>query len=291
MQKIIIHFLFFISGFSLFVMGLEEPQNLKGMEQKELQTPQGTWRYTVGNGGKMAILFIHGASSGKSIWKNQHTLDIKGYKNIFVDLLGYGESDKPDSGYSLGNWISGLQLILEKEQVDEICIVAHSNGVIIAKEFYRAYPDQISNLILLDGMLKPMINEQMLGWMKSTLEREDYQSFMENNIKNMVVEGLSDADVELLKTEALNTPKAVTSAELDMVSSPKTWNDLDIVCPVTIVHSNNPLWNEDYVAWLKNTVPKLEFFEWNDTGHSIPLERADRLNTLITKSLQILEVE
>lgn len=102
-------------------------------------------------------------------------------------LLGYGESDKPDSGYSLTNWIEGIHSILESEGVDKVGIVAHSNGVIFAKEYYRFYPDKISNLILLDGMLKQIMEDKMLEWLKSTLERSDYSSFMENRVKKLLI--------------------------------------------------------------------------------------------------------
>ncbi|MEK6155090.1 alpha/beta hydrolase [Flavobacteriaceae bacterium 3-367] len=261
--------------------GLEPEQS--GLVPKEVRTEQGIWRYEVSNKGKKAILFLHGAGSSKKIWKKQHSVVLQGYKNIFVDLLGYGASDQPDSGYNLANWIKGIHLVLENEKVDEVCIVAHSNGVIFAKEYYRAYPEKISSLLLLDGMLKQLIKDEMLAWMKSTLERSDYESFMANNIQHMPVKGLSDQDVTLLKTDALNTPKTVTMAEFELVNDPSTWEDLTIACPVTVVHSNNPLWNDAYVEWLQHAAPNHQFYQWNDSGHFIPLEHPERLNSLITE--------
>ena len=262
-------------------MGLN--QNSNDMEQKELKTPQGTWRYTVSNSGNKALLFIHGASSSKNVWKYQQGMSLEGYKNIFVDLIGYGESDKPNTGYSLSNWIEGIHLILENEQVDKVCIVAHSNGVIFAKEYYRGYPDNISSLILLDGMLKQMINDQMLDWMRSTLERSDYESFMENNINGMVMEGISEQDVETWKKDARNTPKAVTMAEFELVSDTTTWRGLTISCPVTIVHANSPFWIDEYAVWLETIAPDHRLIEWKDSGHFIPMQHPERLNQLITE--------
>lgn len=235
------------------------------------------------NSGNKALLFIHGASSSKKVWKYQHGVSLKGYKNIFVDLLGYGESDKPFAGYSLSNWINGIHSILENEQVDKVCIVAHSNGVIFAKEYYRVYPDNISNLILLDGMLKQMIDDQTLDWMRSTLERSDYESFMENNINGMVMERISKQDVETWKKDARNTPKVVTMAEFELVSDATTWQDLIIRCPITIVHANSPFWNDDYVVWLGKIAPDHRLIEWKDSGHFIPMQHPERLNQLITE--------
>ena len=265
-------------GFLIFAFGDE-------MELKELQTEKGKWHYSVNNCGENAILFIHGANSSKKIWNHQFDLTISGYKSIFVDMLGYGESEQPEEGYNLSNWLSGLIAILEQEKVKKVCIVGHSNGVIIAKEFYRANPEMVSHLILLDGMLKPMIPEGILGWMKSTLERSDYKDFMESNIDRMPVQGLSEADIEILKEDARNTPKVVVSGEFEMISSPKTWEELTIKCPTTIIHANNPTWTDDYITWLKSAVPDHKLIQWDDSGHFIPMQFPDRLEEVIREAL------
>ena len=136
------------------VLNGQQMESSPTINQNTLHTERGNWSYAVSNSGKRALLFIHGASSSKRIWHHQYNLVIPGYKNIFVDLLGYGESDKPATGLNLSNWIEGLHQILIKEQVQKVCIIGHSNGAIIAKEYYRAYPDEVIQLLLLDGMLK-----------------------------------------------------------------------------------------------------------------------------------------
>ena len=254
---------------------------LPHIEHKILETAQGTWSYALSNSGKNALLFIHGASSSKNIWKNQYALALDGYKNIFVDLLGYGKSDKPESGYSLTNWIEGIDAILKQEEIAKVCLVAHSNGVIFAKEYYRAYPGKVSRLMLLDGMLKPMIQKPMLDWMKATLKRSNYEEYMANNVKFMPVQGLLEADAKLLQDDALNVPKRVTMAELELVSDTATWKHMVIQCPVTFVYTNNPMWTEDYFTWLPAIVPDYQLIRWEDTGHFIQLQYPDRLNRLI----------
>lgn len=281
MKKIHVIIITFLYCLVWKTMGAQSTHEAMAVNHQELKTAEGTWRYTVNYTGEHAILYLHGASSSKRIWKNQYALQVLGYKNIFVDLLGYGESDQPDVGYSLTTWIDGVRLILEQEGIQKVNIVAHSNGVIIAKEFYRSYPDLVSEMILLDGMLKSMIPPGMLDWMRSTLERSDYQEYMAQNVKRMPVQGLSAADVELLEQDALRMTKAVTTAEFVMVSDSMTWRELQIHCPVTIVHANNPFWNEDYLACLPTIAPGHRLLHWKDAGHFIPLQFPDRLNALI----------
>ncbi|MDW3650312.1 MAG: alpha/beta hydrolase [Bacteroidia bacterium] len=253
--------------------------------KKELQTPEGKWSYLTSQEGEKALLFIHGASSSNKIWKYQYGLKIEAYKNIFVDLLGYGESEKPESGYTLANWISGLHAILEQEKVEKVAIVAHSNGVIFAKEFYRRYPDQVDRLILLDGMLKLTIPKQMLGWMKNTLERSDYEEYMKKNVQMMPVAGLQEEDAAILRKDGLETPKRISQAEFELVSSDDTWQEILISCPTMILHSNNPFWTKDYLSWLKTVAPDHHFKVWKDSGHFVQLQYPARLEKLIREAM------
>lgn len=270
-----------LNNIFVFPKFMEIEDSTRKLNRKELLTPKGTWRYQTTNSGENAVLFIHGASSSSRIWKYQQNLKIEGYKTIYVDLLGYGNSDKPQEGYSLQTWINGMNAILKQEGIKEVLLVAHSNGVILAKEFYRKHPAAVSKMILVDGMLKPIIQPPMLEWMRSQLERPDYENFIQNNIQQMPVHGLQESDIEILKEDALKTPKPVTLAEFDMISDPDTWEGLRIECPVTIIHSNNPLWNLEYITWLGEVIPKLDFLLWDDSGHFVPLQFPNRLNDLI----------
>ena len=260
-------------------------QDSTGLQARVLQTERGNWYYKTGTTGEKALLFLHGANSSHRIWHKQFDLSVPNYKNIFVDLIGYGNSDKPTSGYHLNNWIAGLNQILEQEKVSEVCIVAHSNGVVFAKEFYRAHPDKVTQLILLDGMLQSIIQDQVLDWMKSTLERSDYKEFMTQNVKNMPLQGLEEADKEILQTDALNTPKFIAKAEFELISDPVTWKACTIDCLTTIVHANSPFWSDDYLKALRTIAPQHKLLKWEDAGHFIPMQYPERLNSLITETL------
>ena len=255
------------------------------VERRTLETDLGNWNYAISNKGAKAILFLHGANSSHHIWHKQFDLQIEGYQNIFVDLLGYGESDQPDSGYSLQNWLEGLNSILIQEGVDQVCLVAHSNGVIFAKEFYRSHPEKVQQLILLDGMLKQIISAPVLEWMRSTLERPDYKEFMAENVKRMPIQVLREKDQAILQQDALSTPKFVVTAEFNTVTAPETWQPLEIQCPTVILHANSPYWTDEYVQELETIAPGHRFIHWTDAGHFIPLQYPERLNALIAEAL------
>lgn len=277
--KYLIGILVTLLSLKAFSMPIEDIQG--ELLKKEMITDNGTLRYETLGEGSQGIVFVHGASSSSEIWKYQKDSAILGHKSIYVNLLGYGSSDKPNEGYSLENWVAGIHAIVQQEALEAISIVAHSNGVIVAKEYYRKHPKYVSKMLLLDGMLKQLITPEMMGWFRTSLERSDYETFMKNNVKNMLVQGLEEEDAKILKKDGLNTPKAVTLAEFNVLSDPKTWEPIEINCPVTVVHTNNPMWNLEYIEWLHHSIPKLALKEWQDAGHFLQLQFPDRLNQLI----------
>ncbi|MEM6800528.1 MAG: alpha/beta hydrolase [Bacteroidota bacterium] len=275
-------------GLFIFLARESFPQHSPtSMQDKSIQITEARWNYTTSYHGKKALLFIHGANSSSKIWKYQYELELKGYKNIYVDLLGYGESEKPQSGYSLEKWIRGLKAILDKEELEEVHIVAHSNGVILAKEFYREFPEKVEGLILLDGMLKAAIPKPMLSWMKSSLERSDYEEFMRANLEHMPTAGLREIDKNILKEDALDTPLRIRKAELELVGSEETWREIEILCPTSILHSNNPMWTKEYMDDLQNIAPGHTFILWEDAGHFLQLQYPSRLNELIREIISL----
>ena len=126
-----------------------------------------------------------------------------------------------------------------------------------------------------------MISEPVLEWMSAAFERSDYEAFMQSNIERMSVQGLSELDAAILKEDGRNTPKRVSKAEFEMVNHKKTWEDLKIHCPTTILHTNNPLWDEAYIEWLETIAPGFRLVEWKDAGHFVSMQYPERLAQLI----------
>jgi len=61
--------------------------------------------YDKKNDGDKALLFIHGNNSSKKFWRHQvERLWLDNYKILSIDLLGYGNSDKPEFPYSFRLW-------------------------------------------------------------------------------------------------------------------------------------------------------------------------------------------
>ena len=87
---------------------------------------------TVGRGPD--VLLIHGWISSWRMWaRSMSRLAAAGYRATAIDLVGFGESDKPADGwYSLDNYTAMLVSVCDQLHLDRPAIVGHSMGGTIA---------------------------------------------------------------------------------------------------------------------------------------------------------------
>lgn len=82
------------------------------------------------------VLLIHGWVSSWRMWARSMTrLAAAGYRATAIDLVGFGDSDKPADGwYSLDHYTATLVAVCDQLHLDRPAIVGHSMGGTIALE-------------------------------------------------------------------------------------------------------------------------------------------------------------
>ena len=87
----------------------------------------------IGLGGKK-IVFIHGLTGSKNYWKKDIETINQTHKLLLIDLLGFGDSPKPNSDYSLDTQLKALEKVIINEKFNDgkTIIVGHSMGATIA---------------------------------------------------------------------------------------------------------------------------------------------------------------
>ena len=107
------------------------------------------------------VLFIHGLGSSADRWLDIPDALSMYYHTIAIDLIGFGESDKPsDVNYTIDKFSEFILEFIEKIGISgddkKITLVGHSLGGYIAVEFAIRNMALIEKLVLLDssGFLK-----------------------------------------------------------------------------------------------------------------------------------------
>ena len=105
------------------------------------------------------ILFIHGLGSSSLVWRDFPEALSGRYHTIVMDLIGFGESDKPKADYSISFFSHFINDFIKEMRFDpkeKISIVGHSLGGYIAIDFAITNRERVDKLILFDssGLLK-----------------------------------------------------------------------------------------------------------------------------------------
>ena len=95
------------------------------------------------------------------------------HRVIAYDLRGRGDSDKPESGYSLSIHAQDLAEIIDALELDRPIVLGHSLGAMIALNFAAHYPEKLSKLILIDGggHLPWRTLEEQPAWLTASIAR------------------------------------------------------------------------------------------------------------------------
>ena len=96
------------------------------------------------------LVFVHGLARTHRVWNATIKNLPADMRIISVDLLGCGNSPKPDWGkYNAEEQAISLHATLRKQKITgDIIIVGHSLGALVAIEYAKKYPTKLHSLIL-----------------------------------------------------------------------------------------------------------------------------------------------
>jgi pimeloyl-ACP methyl ester carboxylesterase len=97
------------------------------------------------------VIFLHGAGAGAVTWYPTIGAISKRFHVLAPDIVGYGESDKPNAPYDrpyFSKWLNGF---LEEMKVSKAHIVGLSQGGAVALQFAVDYPQMVDKLVLVDS--------------------------------------------------------------------------------------------------------------------------------------------
>lgn len=122
-----------------------EVESARDTEYLELE---GTWiRYAVAGGGP-PVLLVHGWLSSSRIWERLAGRLAQRFTVYSLDLTGFGESDKPLSGYGVRNGSRLLYAFCAHFGLTRASVIGHDLGGAMAVKLAADHPDVVGRLVL-----------------------------------------------------------------------------------------------------------------------------------------------
>ncbi|MFG1872887.1 haloalkane dehalogenase [Micromonospora arborensis] len=105
------------------------------------------------------IVFLHGNPTSSYLWR--HIMPAVGSgRRLAPDLIGMGESGKPDVAYTFDDHARYLDAWFDALGLDEIVLVGHDWGGALAFDWAARHPGRVRGLAFMETIVKPMAWEE-----------------------------------------------------------------------------------------------------------------------------------
>ncbi|MEG4918629.1 MULTISPECIES: alpha/beta hydrolase [unclassified Microcoleus] len=94
------------------------------------------------------LLMLHGFFGEKTCWLPLIELLQSQFRCISLDMLGFGESSKPEIPYDVAVEVAFVRQVVEQLNIEPCCIIGHSFGGWVASAYSLKYPNSVSSLVL-----------------------------------------------------------------------------------------------------------------------------------------------
>jgi pimeloyl-ACP methyl ester carboxylesterase len=236
--------------------------------------------------GQTAVVFIHGWCCDHTVWRDQATAFNSKARLLFVDLPGYGKSDKPKIDYTMDVFAKGVDAVLQDAGVEQAVLVGHSMGTPVVRQFYRLFPAKTKALVFVDGGLRPFVKDPaQTEKFLSQFKEEAFQETAPKSLGSMFRPDTPKAVREHIEGLVAHTnPQVAISSICNMVDK-KLWKEDPVKVPSQALMAKSPIWTEDYKEFAKKLVPDLDYREFDGVSHFLFMEKPKVINEALAEFL------
>ncbi|MEM8776760.1 MAG: haloalkane dehalogenase [Pseudomonadota bacterium] len=102
------------------------------------------------------VVFLHGNPTSSYLWRNimPNALE-SGFRVIAPDLIGMGQSGKPNIGYTFSEHATYLNAFLDGLDLSDVTLVVHDWGSALGMLWARNNPERVSRIAYMEAIIPP----------------------------------------------------------------------------------------------------------------------------------------
>jgi len=242
------------------------------------------------------VIWLHGSgpgASGFSNFKGNYPEFAKaGYRNIVLDLPGFGRSDKPDDvNYDLDFFVTALNGFIEALDLPKVTLLGNSLGGAIALGQALDFPNTVERLILMaPGGVEERDTYFAMEGIQRMVEVFARGPMGVEQMREVMTLQLFDASAlpeEILAERAAVAVTQPSNLFSTMLVPNMTERLSELLCPVLGFWGTNDKFNphEGMHKFLDN-VPTARFIMLNRCGHWVQVEHLRLFNSSCLDFLQ-----
>jgi pimeloyl-ACP methyl ester carboxylesterase len=183
------------------------------------------------------LTLIHGAGEHLWVWEDQISFFSRYYKVLAYDVRGHGETERPESEFSIEACVEDLYALLTALNVPQTFLLGHSMGGRIALHFTLSYPNMVRGLILSSSVGSGPKGAEIARMIES-FQSGDPESAVNERIGHVFSPGFSEKKPEALRryrSVLLKNPASFIYAIRSKRPPDEKLDMSKISCPVLII--------------------------------------------------------
>lgn len=249
--------------------------------------------------GEQTLLFIHGLALYAKSWTKNIEYLKQDFRCIAIDLPGNGYSDKGDYPYGIHFFAGCIYDFMQRLNLRNVAVVAHSMGSQIAVELVTGAPSCCEKLVL----CAPAGFETFKGWekaiYKSSIHLVDFFSTEENSLRKVIYSSFfkqpKQSDdmitelVTIMKSYSISHYRKMIEGCLDGMLNEEVFDKLKLIQQSTLVIYGerdalipnrfiHPITTRQLAEEGVKQIPNAKLILYPDCGHFVQIECADAVN-------------
>ena len=248
----------------------------------------------------LAICFVHGFGCDLNTWEKQFEAfcEDKNIALVFVDLPGYGKSDKPHVNYTLPFFARAIEEVLKVNNIKTVTLVGHSLGTAVCRQIL-AQNNVKGRLVDVDGVYcffdgneTPEYVEAVEGF-GHAFDGPDCRDVITGFVSSLAGPDTPQEVTDYAISVMPETPQYVASSTMQNLVDRQWWTGAQITVPTWVICTQNSGLDPDNQAKMQALYPNLMYTELTTCGHFIHMEQPEMFNkkikTFILTAAQTLE--
>ncbi len=235
--------------------------------------------------GKKTICFVHGFGCDINTWKEQFESfrDDEGLRLVFIDLPGYGKSDKPHVDYTLGFYARAIDEVLNANNVTDVVFVGHSLGTPVCRQTIMTTAHQ-GALVDVDGVYCFYDGTETPEYVEAVhqfghaFDGVDCSDVIKGFVSSLAGKDTPQEVTDYAMSVMPQTPQHVASSTMQHLIEKKWWSNHPITQPVMVICTQNSGLAPDNRQKMERLYPNLQYTELTTCGHFIHMEQPEMFN-------------
>tara|TARA_R110001592_G_scaffold116059_1_gene316993 strand:- start:131245 stop:132039 length:795 start_codon:yes stop_codon:yes gene_type:complete len=232
------------------------------------------------------VILLHGLGISREDWQPQIKYLSQHYRVIAPDFRGHGESEKPDTNYSIPIHAADISALMDKLGLGAAHIVGLSMGGMVAFQLAADSPERLLSMTIVNSgpaLPNDTFAAKKMLWMRLLLiHLFGMKRFGRKVAENMFASDGHDHLIESLAAQIASNPKKIYLRNLKSLFGWSVLPQLSTIKTPTLMLTGDKDYSPVAIKQIiVDAMQNAKLVVIKDSGHGTPIEKPEETNAAI----------